>query len=109
MCSKRWAKPVRPGRSSLEPTWYQTLTPTIGVRLAADALVVGAFQQTTNLEVGLKPSVFMLWLTGAASYSLNPTTNLELSYQLTYAGISWAELAPDFLKEVTEEPRDAAL
>ena len=31
MCSKRWAKPVRPGRSSLEPTWYQTLTPTIGV------------------------------------------------------------------------------
>ena len=74
------------------------LTPTIGVRLAADALVVGAFQQTTNLEDGLKPSVFMLWLTGAASYSLNPTTNLELSYQLTYAGISWAELAPDSVR-----------
>ena len=24
MCSNRWAKPVRPGASSCEPTWYQT-------------------------------------------------------------------------------------
>src|SRR5215208_4633263 len=31
MCSKRWAKPVRPGDSFFEPTWYQTLTPTTGV------------------------------------------------------------------------------
>src|SRR5262245_56673743 len=30
MCSKRCAKPVRPGRSFLEPTWYQRLTWTIG-------------------------------------------------------------------------------
>ena len=31
MCSNRWAKPVRPGRSFFEPTWYQTFTATIGV------------------------------------------------------------------------------
>src|SRR2546423_3506346 len=31
MCSKRCAKPVRPGVSFFEPTWYQTLTPTMGV------------------------------------------------------------------------------
>src|SRR4029079_13668066 len=30
MCSKRWAKPVRPGRSFFEPTWYQRLTATRG-------------------------------------------------------------------------------
>src|SRR6187455_407445 len=29
-CSKRWAKPVRPGRSFFEPTWYQTFTATMG-------------------------------------------------------------------------------
>jgi hypothetical protein len=26
MCSNRWAKPLRPWRSSFEPTWYQTWT-----------------------------------------------------------------------------------
>ena len=31
MCSKRWAKPVRPGFSSFEPTRYQRLTATTGV------------------------------------------------------------------------------
>ena len=31
MCSNRWAKPVRPTSSSLEPTWYQTLTATSGI------------------------------------------------------------------------------
>src|SRR5258708_33667744 len=30
-CSKRWAKPVRPGFSFFEPTWYQVLTATTGV------------------------------------------------------------------------------
>ena len=29
-CSNRCAKPVRPAGSSLEPTWYQMLTATIG-------------------------------------------------------------------------------
>ena len=24
MCSNRWAKPVRPGRSSFDPTWYHS-------------------------------------------------------------------------------------
>src|ERR1700674_5853136 len=30
MCSKRWAKPVRPARSFFEPTWYHWFTFTIG-------------------------------------------------------------------------------
>ncbi len=30
MCSNRWAKPVWPGRSFFEPTWYQRLTATSG-------------------------------------------------------------------------------
>jgi hypothetical protein len=30
-CSNRWAKPVRPGFSSFEPTWYQTFTTTSGL------------------------------------------------------------------------------
>ena len=34
MCSKRWAKPVRPLRSSFEPTWYQTWTLTTGRELS---------------------------------------------------------------------------
>src|SRR5512143_364417 len=29
-CSKRWAKPVLPGFSFFEPTWYQTFTAAIG-------------------------------------------------------------------------------
>ena len=29
-CSNRWAKPVRPASSFLDPTWYQRLTPTVG-------------------------------------------------------------------------------
>src|ERR1700738_3254259 len=32
MCSKRWAKPVRPGRSLSGPTWYQRSTATRGRR-----------------------------------------------------------------------------
>ena len=32
MCSNRCAKPVRPGRSFFEPTWYQRLTATSGRR-----------------------------------------------------------------------------
>jgi hypothetical protein len=31
MCSKRCAKPVRPGFSFFEPTWYHSDTCTIGV------------------------------------------------------------------------------
>jgi hypothetical protein len=31
MCSKKWAKPVRPALSFFDPTWYQTETCTIGV------------------------------------------------------------------------------
>ena len=31
MCSNRWAKPVRPGFSSFEPTLYKTFTDTTGV------------------------------------------------------------------------------
>src|SRR5580692_9105619 len=30
-CSNRWAKPVRPGTSSFEPTWYQRSTATSGL------------------------------------------------------------------------------
>ena len=30
MCSNRCANPVRPGRSSDEPTWYQVFTATTG-------------------------------------------------------------------------------
>ena len=31
MCSNRWAKPVRPGFSFFDPTWYQISACTIGV------------------------------------------------------------------------------
>ena len=31
MCSKRWAKPERPGGSSRLPTWYATCTLTVGL------------------------------------------------------------------------------
>ena len=34
MCSKKCAKPVRPGFSFFEPTWYQSSTWTIGVDLS---------------------------------------------------------------------------
>ena len=32
MCSKRWAKPLLPGRWLAAPTWYQTFTVTWGAR-----------------------------------------------------------------------------
>src|SRR5438046_2023870 len=34
MCSKRWAKPVRPATTLAGPTWYQMLTATTGRRVS---------------------------------------------------------------------------
>jgi len=39
MCSNKWAKPVLPGRSFFEPTWYQTLTATIGVERSSCRMI----------------------------------------------------------------------
>src|SRR5688572_13715916 len=43
MCSNRWAKPVRPGFSSLDPTWYHTSTCTMGVEWSGDSTTVSPF------------------------------------------------------------------
>ena len=43
MCSNRWANPVRPGTSFFEPTWYQTLTATVGVVRSCDRMTVRPF------------------------------------------------------------------
>src|SRR5688572_25165082 len=43
MCSKRWAKPVRPGSSFAGPTWYQTFTPTMGSRLFSQRITSRPF------------------------------------------------------------------
>jgi hypothetical protein len=42
-CSKRWAKPVRPGRSFFEPTWYQTFTATMGALWSSCTTSVSPF------------------------------------------------------------------
>src|SRR6478672_7007681 len=45
-CSNRWAKPVRPGASFLDPTWYQTFTATVGVERSCDKITVSPFGRT---------------------------------------------------------------
>src|SRR5262245_30163026 len=45
-CSKRWAKPVLPGFSFLLPTWYQTLTATIGALWSSWTTSVSPFWRT---------------------------------------------------------------
>ena len=45
-CSKRWANPVRPGFSFLEPTWYQTLTATMGALWSSWTTSVSPFLRT---------------------------------------------------------------
>ena len=43
MCSNRWAKPVRPGCSSDEPTWYQILTATSGTEWSSCTITWSPF------------------------------------------------------------------
>ena len=43
MCSKRCAKPVRPGFSRAEPTWYQVLTETSGAEWSSWTITVRPF------------------------------------------------------------------
>src|SRR5262249_15633315 len=42
-CSNRCAKPVRPGFSFFDPTWYVRLTCTIGVEWSSDSTTVRPF------------------------------------------------------------------
>src|SRR6476620_11833947 len=51
MCSKRWANPVRPGASFLEPTWYQALLATIGVEWSSCSRTVRPFFNLYSLTL----------------------------------------------------------
>src|SRR5262245_55135347 len=45
-CSNRCAKPVRPGDSSLEPTWYHTSTATSGLERSTWRITGSPFSRT---------------------------------------------------------------
>src|SRR5262245_23316393 len=45
-CSNRCAKPVRPGASSFEPTWYQRLTATSGLPRSTCRITVSPVART---------------------------------------------------------------
>src|SRR5215207_10625664 len=53
MCSKRWAKPVRPGRSFADPTWYQRFTATIGAVWSSDSVTNSPFGNE-NVSIGMR-------------------------------------------------------
>src|ERR1017187_1822808 len=49
-CSNRCANPVLPGRSFFEPTWYQTLTATMGALWSSGTTSVSPFPRTNFLK-----------------------------------------------------------
>src|SRR5205085_9636373 len=53
ICSNRWAKPVRPGRSFAEPTWYQRFTATIGAVWSSDSVTKSPFGNE-NVSIGMR-------------------------------------------------------
>src|SRR5678816_2764685 len=53
MCSNRWAKPVRPGRSFAEPTWYHRFTATIGAVWSSDRVTNSPFGNE-NVSIGMR-------------------------------------------------------
>jgi hypothetical protein len=55
-CSNRWAKPVLPGLSFLDPTWYHTFTATMGALWSSLTIRVRPLSRT-NLVKGMWISV----------------------------------------------------
>jgi len=51
-CSNRWSNPVLPGSSFFEPTWYQTLTATIGALRSVWTTTVRPFARV-NFSYGI--------------------------------------------------------
>ena len=61
-CSKRWANPVLPGRSFFEPTWYQTLTATMGALWSSWTMRTRPFGSTKRWK-----AIFGVSMPGAAA------------------------------------------
>src|SRR3954464_1403873 len=53
MCSKRCAKPVRPGGSFADPTWYHRLTATIGAVWSSESVTKSPFDKR-NVSIGMR-------------------------------------------------------
>src|SRR5215207_10081517 len=70
MCSKRWAKPVRPGRSFADPTWYQRLTATIGAVWSSESVTNSPFGNE-NVSIGMRIDLNCtpLLITGTLTHS----------------------------------------
>ena len=67
-----------------------SLTPKIGLRVNADAIVIGgSVSQTKNLEDGQNPSVKKYVLGAGITYRLRPGWAVNGGYDLNYASISW--------------------
>src|ERR1051325_5253356 len=75
MCSNRWANPVLPGRSFAEPTWYHTLTATIGAASSGDSVTNNPFGNRTVL-VGIRMIL-------NCTTSANPTLDAWIADDLT--------------------------
>src|SRR5262245_45723153 len=50
MCSKRWAKPVRPLRSSRDPTLYWTAMLTVGAEWSSETMTRSPFLSLVSLN-----------------------------------------------------------
>ena len=75
-CSKRWANPVLPGRSFFDPTWYQTLTATMGALWSSWTMRTRPFGSTKRWKAILGVSI-----PGAAA------TEVDLAARAPAAGV----------------------
>ena len=50
-CSNKWAKPVLPGTSFLEPTAYQMQTATTGARWSSATISRNPFESRSSLKL----------------------------------------------------------
>ena len=68
--------------------WIPRITPKIGIRASLDAIFYGV-NQTQNLEDGSSPSATGLNLGGAFTYHWKSNMDLQATYDLNYASVSF--------------------
>ena len=73
MCSKRWAKPVRPGLSRPEPTWYHIFTLTIGVEWSSCRMTLSPLSR-----IWREYSIWM-FLSWAVTKPVRPKSNSAIN------------------------------
>lgn len=75
--------------------WIPLLTKEIGLNISFDVIpFLGSVQQTKNLEDGTGPSAKALFLGGRMTYRWKPKMDLQATYDLSYASVSFSGAAP---------------